>query len=526
MADIVLVSPMPPWYGPPHYRKFAPPVPLGLLSLATILNASGYSTKIIDMRLPRVDLHSIDKHIQKALAVGLSVMTMDVLMALRISQHLKERSPSLPVIWGGVHPTLFPRQVCKDALVDYAVIGEGEQSLVKLVERIESGKSAKDMPGVAYESEGKTSINHQTVLIDPNDLPPTNWELIDVSKYLHRPNPKIRSGHIPTLDLCSSRGCPHRCAFCINTIIPSCRVWRPWRAERVLEEIEIMVDEFGVEHIEFQDENFFVDLKRVKKICDLMKKRNIDVTWQAQIRADYFRRNNIRLIIEMARETGLTMLGMGAESGSERVLHLLQKDITTEDTLAAARICGELGVVPYFAFMFGVPSETQEEIVQTLRLIGKIYDVNPQAIIRGLAFYRPYPGSKLYELSKENGLSEPIYLRGWTDYFSKEFPWRTVVRNRSFLEYMETLNPQWLRSPRYLLLRVPSKDFYSHARVLYWVLSSLLVHIRYHKNKWTGLREEMLIRKAITGLSRSLLNVLQQPTRADLARTCCEPHIS
>lgn len=222
-------------------------VSVGLLSIATYLDFKGVPVRILD-GVRQKDFWEIFK--QEVLDYDLicfSVMTMQISKALELSDLAKKLNPRCKIIWGGAHPTFFPEQTVAHNLVDAAVIGDGEYTIFDLASESDWRKAK----GIAYKKGGEVIINPKQRPLEPENMPLFNWKL-EPREILENLN------LIPTL---TSRGCPHRCTFCINAILKN--NWRARTVEQVLEDLSIIKNEpyFMGKPLRFWDENFFVDIK-------------------------------------------------------------------------------------------------------------------------------------------------------------------------------------------------------------------------------------------------------------------------
>lgn len=417
--------------------------PPGILALGTYLHENGISVKILDV----VPYHEVgdesyltilEKELDNAICVGISVMTAQISNALLISQFIKNKFPNLPIIWGGVHPTLFPAQTSKDPLIDFVVYGEGEATTLELLNELEK-KSPKfeAIKGIAFDG----FVTQPREFMDINKLPFLNHDLLDLKFYLVRPVPIIYSDtkKIRKLTMLSSRGCPYRCTFCINKLTKSS--WRAQNADRFLDEFEFIVNKYKLDMVKPLDENFFVSKKRAEEIIRKMKERKIDVKWGTNIRANYFRENYVTTnFAKELKSVGFEFASMGAESGSDAVLKHLKKDITTKDLLNSAKVCSESGIIPLYSWMIALPGETIEEMKSNIRIMKQINKICPSARHYDNFIFRPYPGGELYEQCKELGLNEPASLREWADADAStgyksldDLPW---VENPEFVRFL------------------------------------------------------------------------------------------
>lgn len=455
-------------------------IPLGLLHIGTSLEAKGYRVKIVDANKDPNYKVSISQELNDAVYVGITCLTTEIKSALEISDYVKEHS-NVPVVWGGWHPTLFPEQTCADKSVDFVCIREGDDVAVQLAESLESGRSVEQIAGLAFKKDGTVKVNPPKGYVDVEKLPLTNYDLIDLSKY----NLSAGIEKHRMLPYLSSRGCPHRCGFCINTVSFN-NVWRAKSPKKTVDEIEILTRKYGLDGIGFLDDNFFVSKQRVTEICKEILARKLEVTWFAESRADYFDRFD-QGFLDLCVKSGLRWINIGAESGSDRMLKILDKDITTRQVLESAKILSKYQITPTYCFLAGVPSETKDDLDGTVKLMQRIRKICPTAKYN-VGLLTPYPKCKLTDSLIADGMfKEPSSLREWaTDKNRKLYtdrtvgkPWHTNPRFLSGLSYFsglayETLSDQQIR------LVLKKLDLIRFPRVLFVFLARLRMKLGFY----------------------------------------------
>jgi hypothetical protein len=203
------------------------------------------------------------------------------------------------------------------------------------------------------------------------------------------------------------------------------------------------------------DEDFFVSKKRVTAIIEGMRARNLRLIWGTNVRANYF--NDRYITTDYARllaDAGLKFLTFGAESGSDRVLKLLHKDITTEDIIRSARVCAEAGIIPLYSWMIGIPGQTKAEMRTNLDLMDRINTVCPSALHTTNWIFRPFPVGDLYETCRQLGLHEPSTVEEWAHlgvdqeqntgfYAASALPW---IEDVAFVEFISEFTPSIISS--------------------------------------------------------------------------------
>lgn len=418
MSKVLLINP------PFNVNKenYDSSISVGLLSIGTYLDSKGVRVSIIDGVRQKNYLDLIREEIQDCDYVGLSVMTTQIPAALDISRLIKKTNPDCKIIWGGAHPSFFIEQTTRHRLIDAICFGEGELTMLDIAH----GNDLSEVRGIAYKKEGKVVVNRPQRLHSPAEMPLFNWNLM--------PKEVLESLHlIPSL---TSRGCPHRCTFCINAILKY--RWRPRTAEQVLDDLRIIKNNpyFKGKKLRFWDENFFVDIKRAKKIIDGMIENNLTTPWETTVRANYLREGMIdEDFLRKIKESGCYLLSFGAESGCPRILKKIRKGIMPKNVINSAKMCLKIGIIPQYSFMIGLPGETEGEVRETLGLIDKLVKLGEKVQILGPQAFRPYPGSELYRECVEAGWEEPESLSKWSG----------MVRNE--LSYLNVQDFPWLDDP-------------------------------------------------------------------------------
>lgn len=418
-------------------EKYDTSISVGLLCLGSYLVQNGIDSAIIDCARQENYREKINKLLPKVDCVGFSVMTSQIASALELSSMIRKFDPNIKIIWGGFHPTFFANQVAGHSLVDVAVLHEGEGTLLELVKLFREGKQVYELgnvSGIAFkEKNDKVKITQRRAFVKFDDLPLPNWDIM----------PEEVLWNLEIVPTHTSRGCPHRCTFCVNAITQN--LWR-WRApEKVLEDLEIISKKpyFRGKPVRFWDENFFVNIPRARDIIKGIIDRRLDIRWETTVRANYLNDRMIDLsMLEEMRKSGCYLLSFGAESGSDDILKKLEKGITRQEIIDSAGMCVKNKIIPQYSFMVGLPGELRKDMDQTITLIDALVKISPSIQILGPQAFRPYPGSKLYDDCLASGWKEPESLEEWAqvmqdqlNYLSpKQFPW---LSNPNFVEALE-----------------------------------------------------------------------------------------
>jgi radical SAM superfamily enzyme YgiQ (UPF0313 family) len=376
----------------------------------------GYSVKILDMRLESLS----DFEIGKPIFVGISsIHGSQIRYGLEFARRVRALDSSIPLVWGGVHPTLLPEQTVASEFVDIVVRGEGEKTLWELADKFSAGEPLDGIKGITFKSAGtiRSTPDREQMNLDeiPIELP---FDLLRLNKY-----PTLKSGrfHIQT-----SRGCPHECGFCYNTVYNR-RTWRGKSARRVVDEIEYVIEKFPhIRIIDPIDDNFFVDQRRVTDICREILNRKIKVSWRANCRFDYMSEYG-KDFIELLAKSGCSEIDFGGETGSKRLLSLIDKDITTEQMIRSVENLRKWApsIEPFVSWMSGLPTETEDDLMKTCDLMDRMSEVNPKTQHYGVFLYTPFPSPILDSLGSEFKPPQSFSEWGKAEVFHFKPPWHS-----------------------------------------------------------------------------------------------------
>lgn len=403
--DVVLVQPR-----ANRFDSAALRMPGGLMSISAFLDREGYKIKILDSRKEK-DWENQLKDLLKSkpLCVGLSAATGRMIhYALEVSKLVKEMDKDIPVVWGGMHPTLVPETTIAHPLVDIIITGEADATFTDLVHALDKGKPLNDVAGIWFKTaDGKTVKTSERKMIEDLDtIPRMPYHLVDVKAYS-----SIDFRGLPSMDLTTSRGCPYRCTFCYLTAFNHQR-WRAWSVKRTLEEIQYLIDTFGVRDLYFTDDNFATDLNRMKQIMQGMIDNKWDLMWGTQgTRMDTLARMDDSML-ELMDKSGCGEISVGVESGSQRILDLMKKDTTLGLYVDMSKRLAKYKFVKKYNCILGFPTETIDEMKTTIKLALDMAKQDPNAWFP-FNIYAPYPGTPMFALAVEHGFNTPKDLEGW-----------------------------------------------------------------------------------------------------------------
>jgi anaerobic magnesium-protoporphyrin IX monomethyl ester cyclase len=372
-------------------------IPQFAVWLVPYLRARGFAVKVLDMELVEAQEESdlLARWVPAARFVGFSVMTATIPHALALTRATRAIAPATPVVWGGIHPTLLPQQTLAHPLIDFVVTGEGEEPAAALL-------AGEYHPRLASKRQPPASAGLRAGdFLAPESLPDPDYSFLEIERYFELQGPQYRN-----LELLTSRGCPHRCSFCVNTITRN--RWRALPAGRITSLIPRLHASFALRHLFIADENFFGDVRRAVEIIEAI--RPLGITWESNVQIGTL----LRLpdeVLSLMRASGAVRLRMGAESGSDRLLAILRKGITVGQIAEARDRCLRFGITPAMSFMVDLPDETIDEKAATIQCAQDCADAG--AMVIGPQSFRPYPGSLEFSKVAARGLRIPLTLEEW-----------------------------------------------------------------------------------------------------------------
>lgn len=379
--------------------------PLGLLYIAAYLEKnSSFSVEIVDAQADELSYDDGFKSrvpVDDDLVVGMTVMTFTMLDVLKTIDLLKcvqkESGKNINIVLGGPHATIYPRETAALPGVDYVVRGEGEVPFFKICQTISQGQEPHGIKGVIYKKGADIIDNGDNEFInDLDSLPFPARHLTNIQKYY-----SLLSGNKIVTTMFTSRGCPFQCAFCDRP--HQGKIFRARSAENVVDEMEECI-KLGIEEILLYDDTFTVNKQRVLKVCNEIQRRGLNVAWDIRTRVDMV---DEEMLIKL-KEAGCNRIHFGVEAGTEKILKVLKKGITIDRVKKAFKTCHRLNIRTLAYFMIGAPTETRQDIEESIKLAGEL---NPTFI--HITIFTPYPATAVYNEALANGSIKHDY---WLDF--------------------------------------------------------------------------------------------------------------
>lgn len=414
-------------------------IPLSIIYAAAHSLKRGFNVKALDLRCEQDNWkRKLKEYLDEgALLAGVSVMTGTPLRYAReISLFIKANYPQVKVVWGGPHVTLLPETIRED-YVDFLIRGWGSVALSELISCLKlRNTDYTQIKGLSYKRNADFFHNPRSREHEALHYADIPYKLIDVN------SPRYGRSYMGKrfFPIFTSLGCPYRCSFCMHPATyeeingPK---WRPYPEEEVIGHIEYVVKEFGATHICFIDDTSFPDLKRMRRIFEMIIERRIKVSLE-------FRGARINEIdsmdddfLNLMAEAGGRVLMVGVESASNRVLEAMQKGITREQILHVNKKLARFPQIkPYYNFIYGTPAETYDDLIQTKDSVLTMLSDNPNAYFGFGSDWKPIPGSAMLALAeREYGFRAPRSLDEWIEVDSSDakskiaHPWYTKRHN-------------------------------------------------------------------------------------------------
>lgn len=416
--------------------------PLNLGYIASYLEQNKVGVKIIDEQAGEDVSKEINAYSPDI--VGITAVTPLAPRAYKIADICREKR--ILTVIGGVHATVMPEEALRHA--DIVVVGEGEVAMMDII-----------------TDDIKQGVVERPYIKNLDTLPPPARHLMREDFYLHT---RDRVGdvvshlhfvppHTRVASILSSRGCSYRCIFCHNS-------WRvnPVRfnsAERVISEIKQLIDVYGAEAVFFMDDNPLANKPRLREICRIMIEDKLDIIWACNATANHIDLETAQLI----REAGCVELVFGWESGSQKILDVLEKRTTVEGNTQAIKICKRAGLMVTGSLMIGNPTETPEDVKATQQFIA---DNKKDIDMYGVNMTTAYPGTKLWHWCEEKGLIPESFE--WDHFNQQDLP--VPACDTMSPKEIEELSLQTFVMQRVKLSRLWKRGLWHPFKTIVWAL--------------------------------------------------------
>ncbi len=339
--------------------------PLGLAYIAAALEEKNHEIKIVDCDVEKnyeEKILQLCRDWQPEMA-GFYAMTWNYRLADKLSREIKKINSLTITVLGGPNVTTMPKASLQFGNFDFGIMGEGEKTIIELIDQLvqKDDLNFEKILGLVWRKDGQIIINPTRPLID--DLDTISFparHLLPMEKYFD-----VFSKNKKFATIIATRGCPFNCTFCDRQNRMG-RKWRRRSPQNIAQEIKQIIERYDIREFMFFDDNLIIDKDWAYQLMSELK--NLKITWECRERVDMIDEP----ILKAMKEAGCYRIRFGFESGDNRILKVLKKDITVEQSLACAKLCQKVGIEIFGYFIIGAPQETAETIKKTINLALKI----------------------------------------------------------------------------------------------------------------------------------------------------------
>ncbi|MFH0799962.1 MAG: radical SAM protein [Pseudomonadota bacterium] len=373
---------------PLPFEVFLPP--LGLIQIATYLNAQGFRSRVVDTRDVKFSLGWFADYLSEARPawIGFSAYTDTIFAVGHLIEVVRTVSPSSRIAIGGAHATVCDEESLKETAPDVVVRGEGETPCAELLHK----SKLSGVKGISFLRRKKIVRTPPPPLLDLDSLPSPDYSVVEGHK-------EIPYGFAVS----TGRGCPYRCAFCAaGTLGFSVR---SRSVARVIEDIRAIRKQHGGNYFVIVDDTFTANIRRTEAFCREIKKigGGSDLFWYAEGRVDRLARRPS--ILKTMREAGCAFLQFGVESGDQKVIKAYRKNIVTEDSVGLVAACAGEGILTHAGFIVGGPFESDQTLSNTHKLAAKLLEVSRGFLSTRFEYLNPMPATDIFMRPERYGLT-------------------------------------------------------------------------------------------------------------------------
>jgi len=370
--------------------------PLGLAYIGAVLEKSDNEVTILDANALDLEIDKIVSYAKdfKPDIIGITCQITTLKTCLSVAKIIKKEVKSIKIILGG--PVFIFKTIVKETLrnsfIDFIVIGEGEETVVKLVDALKNSNDLSEVDGIGYKKKNKIVFTASRKLIENlNSIPFPAYHLLPTNKY------KLNNNKVCCIS--TSRGCVFDCKFCGQNYMWGRKV-RLRNAKNIVDEIEHLYKNFSVRWFKFTDDLFTFNSSHIKNVCKEIIKRKLKIKWTCQTRVDFVDEEMLKLM----KKVGCISICYGVESGSEKTLQYIRKNISLNLIKNTFRLTRKNGIYPQASFIIGFPHEDEKEIEKTVEFAKKL-----RAINYGLNILFPIPNTPIYkEIERKRLFSKPF----------------------------------------------------------------------------------------------------------------------
>lgn len=425
IKDILLIMPNFNWKV--KFDKQKDP-PMGILYIAAILRQEKYNVKIIDANAEELSIEEVLEIVKdidpQAIGVSCNYSPLNNL-TLKLCEKIKKINSNYMIFVGGNHATASYEYMLSEANgnIDYLIRGQGEKVITRLLEALNNMQDINTVKGIARLIDKKVIKTEDEELFgDLDKLPLPAYDLLNMN-------------HYDRYNILTSRGCPYRCTYCASSVICNRVFYRS--PEKVVEEIEYLINSFGYKHFWFSDDTFTENYNHTNELLELIINKNLNITWSCLTRVN---RTKLEILNKM-KKAGCKYISYGVESGDVGMLGKMNKRITLDEIRNALKLTKEANIDMYTFFLIGYPGETIESIQNSFNLI---CEIRPTGV--SYAVVIPLPGTPLWDL---------LYKEKLIDY--DKIQWDYLFAKLGSTEYAAELASTWCELTKDQLIELCSK---------------------------------------------------------------------
>jgi anaerobic magnesium-protoporphyrin IX monomethyl ester cyclase len=463
----------------PRNRRF----PLSVMSLAAVLEGRE-QYEIVD---GNVEDDAVERILRLIEAGGVELIGVTVMpgpqmaSAVDACKQIRRAHPKVPIAWGGYFPSLYTMATLNAPYVDYAVRGQGEDTILELIAALRGQQPLDGIAGLSFKDQfGLHRHNGERQMKPPDDFPWVPYHRVHVSDYL-RPSffgARTAAHH-------ASIGCPFKCSFCgVHAAYGNReKIESPARTEAVLKHLK---EKYGADSVQFYDMNFFLREDHAREVADRMVP--LGMRWWCEARIDIVNSYS-DATLDALRRAGCAMIFFGAESGSDWVLEEMEKGITTSETIELAQRIRRFGIIPEFSFVIGNPRDPEGDTAATLEFIRKIKRLNPDSEII-MYHYTPVPQRDSMYGNIDDQITFPSTpdewaTKKWMDFTLRvdpQTPWLTKNTKHLIDNFEVVVSSRWptvqdIRAPKWSRALLKSLSSWRYLTGIYaWPQELRLAH--------------------------------------------------
>lgn len=385
----------------PESKTLMPPVGLGFI--ASAIDRAGYALEILDVDAHRYSEIEVEKMLSEKeydiAAMGCIVTGYKIVK--KYAELIKKYNPNVPIIVGNSVASSIPELILNKTLVDIAVIGEGDITIVELLDAISNKMGFSGINGIYYKENNKVIKNQKRETIkDINTIPFVNWGLFDFEIYLKKSKYYLNEPYPLPFDklistpINTARGCAFRCTFCYHVFKED--KYRVKTPEIIVEEMMLHKEKYNANYINFFDELTFFSKQQCEEFVELLLDKNLNLFWTASCRGNLFNKQAIKLAKDLKR-SGCVGLGYSLESANLVILKAMNKKMKPEEFVQQTKVLQEAGIATWTSIVLGYPQESEQSIKETFDCC---YDAD---IYPSSGYLLPMPGTLMYDYAKEIG---------------------------------------------------------------------------------------------------------------------------